>query len=247
MKNPIAFLLGLLVITGAAANPAMPGTARPEPPVLLLGEQHDAPEHRRLQRETVQALAGRGALAALALEMAESGSSTVGLSPQAGEDEVRQALRWKEEVWPWADYAPPIMAAVSAGVPVFGANLPRERMRAAMADVALDVLLPGPVLTAQQQAIRLGHCGLLPESQVGPMTRIQIARDRAMAQTVEQLRQDGKTVVLIAGAAHVNPELGVPQHLAPGLESRTVVLPPQPPPRDYCEDLRRRFAPQPAS
>src|SRR5690606_8785555 len=38
---------------------------------VLLGEQHDADLHRRLQREWVTALARQGALATLALEMAE--------------------------------------------------------------------------------------------------------------------------------------------------------------------------------
>ena len=35
--------------------------------VLLLGEQHDAPDHQRLQRDTVQWLAERGRLAVVVL------------------------------------------------------------------------------------------------------------------------------------------------------------------------------------
>lgn len=48
---------------------------------LLLGEQHDAPEHHAIERETVEALVARGHLAALALEMAEEGRSTAALAP----------------------------------------------------------------------------------------------------------------------------------------------------------------------
>ena len=51
--------------------------------VLLLGEQHDAPDHQRLQRETVAWLASRGQLAALVMEMAERGHSTQGLPRDA--------------------------------------------------------------------------------------------------------------------------------------------------------------------
>ena len=58
-----------------------------------------------------------------------------------------------------------------------------------MADGKLDGQLPGPALKAQQQAIRLGHCNMLPESQITPMTRVQIARDISMAQTLAAARQ----------------------------------------------------------
>jgi uncharacterized iron-regulated protein len=232
--------ISLLFLAACAMPPAATDLARSTTAALLLGEQHDAPEHHALQREVVQGLADRGVLAAVAMEMAEGGASTEGLSPQSGEDEVRRALRWDAQAWPWQDYAPAVMAAVGAGVPVVGANLPRERMLAAMNDAAFDQLLPGAALKAQQQAIRLGHCELLPESQIAPMTRMQVARDQAMARTIVQLLQPGKTVVLIAGAGHVDPQLGVPRHLPNGVEVRPVLLPVQAGPRrDYCEDMRR--------
>jgi uncharacterized iron-regulated protein len=107
---------------------------------------------------------------------------------------------------------------------VLGANLPRARMKDTMADVSLDVQLPGPALKAQQQAIRIGHCGQLPESQISPMTRIQIARDRAMAHTVTQAVTRGKTVVLVAGAGHADRTLGVPQHVPTDVKLRSVKL-----------------------
>ena len=98
------------------------------------------------------------------------------------------------KAWPWQDYGPAVMTAVRAGVPVLGANLPRDQMPASMNDSKLDVQLPGPALKAQQQAIRIGHCNLLPESQITPMTRVQIARDITMADTIHQLVFPGKTV-----------------------------------------------------
>ncbi len=232
----------LLFVTACASPPAILKDFAPaDTALLLLGEQHDAASHQRLQREVVQALASRGQLAALALEMTESGTSTAGLPARASEEEVRRVLRWDGAGWPWAAYGPAVMAAVAAGVPVTGANLPRERMRAAMADSSLDAALPGPALKAQQQAIRNGHCGLLPESQIAPMARVQIARDRAMASILEQLTVPGKTVVLIAGGGHADPALGIPLHLPAGLRSRSVILPPEPAQQDYCAQLRGRL------
>jgi uncharacterized iron-regulated protein len=119
------------------------------------------------------------------------------------------------------------MIAVRAGVTVLGANLPAAQRRAARDQRELDGLLPGPALKAQQQNIRLGHCGLLPEHQITPMTRIQIARDQAMAQTLIQAREKagtGKTVLLLAGAQHVDKSLGVPQHLKINIRSIAIGL-----------------------
>jgi uncharacterized iron-regulated protein len=209
------------------------------PDVLLLGEQHDAPTHQAQQLRVVEGLAGRGQLAALALEMAEQGRTTAGLAATATQEQVRAALAWDDAGWPWAAYAPAVMAAVRAGVPVVGANLPRARMRAAMGDEALDRLLAEPALAAQREAIRAGHCGMLPESQIAPMTRIQIARDRAMAEVLDRAASRGKTVVLISGAGHADPALGVPQYLPAKRRVQSLILPAQPPQRDYCEQLRR--------
>ena len=179
--------------------------------------------------------------------------------------EVRDALAWDGRGWPWADYGPVVMAAVRAGVPVLGGNLPRARMRAAMQDSALDTRLPPAAWAEQRERIREGHCGLLPESQITPMTRVQIARDMAMADTVVRALQPGRTVLLVAGNGHVQRGLGVPLHLPPKIKAKVVsarsekalpatnniaatasghdtdlVWPTAPqPPRDYCAELRR--------
>lgn len=257
MNRLVPLLLTTLLLLSGCTGPSLLGVVVPDAnadlldprsdtAVLLLGEQHDEPEHQRLQRKMVEALVARGVLAALALEMAESGTSTADLGSAADEAAVRTALRWDEPGWPWPRYAPAIMAAVRAGVPVVGANLPRANLRAAMADAALDAALPGPALKTQQQSIRIGHCGLLPESQIGPMTRVQIARDQSMAAILTRLAVPGKTVLLIAGGGHVDPAVGVPVFLPLALARKAVLLPaPADPKRDYCEDFRRSRSAQP--
>lgn len=209
---------------------------------LLLGETHDNPDHQRVHREVVEDLAARGELAALLLEMAEQGRTTKGwrsddskarlargepdpIDPKKlSERDVRSALNWDDRGWSWAAYKPVIMAAVRAGVPVVGANLPRSQLREAMQNRSFDTRLSGPSLKAQQQLIRTGHCDLLPETQVTPMTRMQIARDVAMAHAITIAVQTGKTVVLLAGSGHVDRLLGVPQHLPAHLNIKAVQL-----------------------
>ena len=57
---------------------------------------------------------------------------------------MQSVLKWNNKAWPWAAYGPAIMTAVRAGVPVMGANLPRESMRVAMRNAAVDTPLERP-------------------------------------------------------------------------------------------------------
>lgn len=225
---------GALLIAGCAGAPGTPPPtpAAPWPDrlqsllpadVLLMGEQHDAPDHQRLQREAVQWLAARGQLAAVVMEMAERGRSTAGLSRDATPDQARAALQWNEAAWPWEAYGPSVMAAVAAGVPVLGGNLPRSDLRAAMADSAWDRHLPPAALQRQHEALREGHCGLLPPAQIPPMARMQIARDASLARVAQQALRPGQTVLLLAGGGHVLRTLGVPTHWSADIRSKVAL------------------------
>ena len=250
--QPAGGTIAAATATAARVDALLPADA------LLIGEQHDAAEHQQIEQQVVAHLAGRGLLAALAIEMADAGVSTAKLKPTSTEQQVRNALRWNDKGWPWAAYGPAVMTAVRAGVPVLGANLPKAQMRSSMGDAKLDTQLPGPALKAQQQLIRLGHCNLLPESQITPMTRVQIAKDQAMAQTIEDVALPGKVVLLLAGNGHVNRQLGVPQHLPATLHAKAVHLragdatdkdsafdstwaTPRLAEKDYCAGLREQF------
>ena len=262
LRSALAALCAAALLQGCAWQPD--GVSRRVDALLpadivLMGEQHDADAHQRLQRALVLELGVRGQLAALALEMADQGRSTAGLAADASEMQVREALQWSQAGWPWERYAPVVMAAVRQGVPVVGANLPRASMRPAMADTRLDAHLPPARLEQQREAIRTGHCGLLPESQIAPMTRIQIARDAAMARTLQDARQPGKTVVLVAGGGHVRRDIGVPTHLPPDIRTRVVLAvagapdgsaggatdmvweTPRLPPKDHCAALQQQL------
>jgi uncharacterized iron-regulated protein len=231
-RRPVGagILLAALTLLAACATPPRPLepaesarlAALLPTDLLLLGEQHDAPAHQQLERQVVDWLAARGELAAVALEMAAQGHATTGLPRQASEAEVRAALDWQDAAWPWASYGPVVMAAVRAGVPVLGANLPRPGIRAAMADGSLEARLPPAALAEQHTRIREGHCNALPESQIGLMTRVQIARDLSMAQTLAKARDSGRVVLLVTGNGHVHRQLGVPWHLPADLKVKVL-------------------------
>lgn len=225
-------------------------------PVLIFGEQHDQPDQQRQVADAVQSLAARGRLAAVVLEMADRGRDTRQLPRDADEEQVRTALAWTG--WPWPTYSAVVMNAVRAGVPVLGGNAPKDQNRSAMADETLDQRVPDSARRKIAEAVRNGHCGLLPATQEPGMVRIQIARDLSLAGTLSRALADAKPdqqVLLLTGAQHASRDRGVPLHLPPGTalsvvmfgseshdlqadERRHAAITPQP---DPCIDLRRKL------
>jgi len=231
----------------------------PNAELILLGEQHDASEHQELARLSVEVLASKKALSALVLEMADAGVSTEGMPIESSEAAVRARLKWNEVGWPWSRYGPIVMQAVRAGVPVVGSNLPRSAMAAVMADDSWDNKVPSTVLAGHRERMIQGHCGLLPESQVPAMARIQVARDERMAQTASTWMRIGKSVLLLAGAEHVKKDRGIPLLLDAKSKGKVIVVwmqaavavkkdpaladldwqTPPVPFKDYCADMKK--------
>jgi uncharacterized iron-regulated protein len=216
--------------------------------LLLLGEQHDAPSHPSLHARAVQELIERRQLGALVLEMANTQARTDTREPQASEAQVQAALGWSAQAWPWAHYRAAIMAAVRAGVPVVGGNLAQPQLRAAMQAPAYASLFTAQAWQGHLDAIRTGHCNMLPPTQLEPMARAQVARDLEMANTLlSEARATlalGKTVVLMAGAGHLDPLLGVPfqlQRLAPEMPVRITLWPHEDTGQDYCAQFKQQM------
>jgi len=258
MLMPTPKFLPRLMLVALLACPLWAGAAR----LLIFGEQHDQPDQQRQVADEVQDLAAQGRLAAVVLEMAEAPHNTAALPREATPEQVRAALSWRG--WPWDAYAAVVMNAVRAGVPVWGGNLPRDAMRATMRDTSLDARVDDATRTALAEAVRSGHCNLLPATQEPGMVRIQVARDLSMARTIDRVAAGAApdtTVLLLTGAQHASRERGVPLHLLAaggwlphevrivmfgkpddGLqadERRSAVVTPQ---QDHCEGLRQRLS-----
>jgi uncharacterized iron-regulated protein len=196
--------------------------------------------------------------------MAPRTGSTASLARDASEDAVQQALQWQDAAWPWPRYRGVVMAAVRAGVPVLGGNLPRADMKQAMRNQNLDTHLPPEAWQRQLDAIREGHCGLLPDTQLPPMARIQLARDASMAEVAKAAIRPGKTVVLVAGRGHVLRGVGIPTWLPESAAAKVAVAQAGEtsvahesdvdwlqktdalPAKDHCAELREKFRNPPA-
>ena len=186
---------------------------------VVVGEQHDNPDHHALQLWLSRELAARRPQGSVLLEMLKPNQQTrvdqVRAETRAGRpplDAIR-ALAWQPG-WDWAMYGALVRYQLRQPYPLLAANLDREEiMRIYQQRPALQGQASTAAAVQQrlQRDIRESHCGLLPESQVPAMLAVQQQRDRRMA---EALLAAPRPSLLLAGAFHARKDLGVPLHLA---------------------------------
>tara|TARA_R110002072_G_scaffold11431_8_gene51658 strand:- start:4651 stop:5658 length:1008 start_codon:yes stop_codon:yes gene_type:complete len=194
---------------------------------ILLGERHDHPDQHRLQAWLVSRLVELGRRPTLAWEMLPQ-DRTPALDRYTGTaagfgDFVNWTQVWGDN---WALYQPIAEAALAADAPQVGADLTRQQKKAvgqtgfaALGRAEAQRLgLTQPFLDGAEARLRdsiaQAHCGLLPETALPAMAKVQRARDAAMADALLAARtRDGGPVVLIAGNGHVAPDYAVGWYL----------------------------------
>jgi uncharacterized iron-regulated protein len=187
-------------------------------PRVLVGEQHDNPDHHALQLWLLRQLAAQRPQGSLLMEMLnpdqQAKVDAAQAATRAGQPpaDAYQALSWQAN-WDWGIYGPLVTYALRQPYPLLSANLDRAQI---MQIYKQRPTLSGEASTTQRvQAtllddIRESHCGLLPEAQMPAMLAVQQQRDRRMA---ERLLAAPTPALLLAGAFHVRKDLGVPLHL----------------------------------
>ena len=187
-------------------------------PRVLVGEQHDNPDHHALQLWLLRELAAQRAQGSLLMEMlnpdqqarvdAAQAATRTGQPPA----DAFKALAWQANL-DWSVYGALVTYALRQPYPLLAANLDRAQI---MQIYKQRPVLTGAASTTQQvqatllEDIRESHCGLLPEAQMPAMLAVQQQRDRHMA---ERLMEAPLPALLLAGAFHVRKDLGVPLHL----------------------------------
>lgn len=187
-------------------------------PRVLVGEQHDNPDHHALQLWLLRALSAQREQGSVLLEMLNPNQQQAVESVRASyvngqpPTDLYAALNWQAN-WDWGLYGAIITYAVQQPWPLQSANLDRSEI--------MQLYAKPPALSGDQSTtpavqkvllgqIRESHCGLLPESQMAPMLAIQQQRDRRMA---ESILAAPEPALLFAGAFHVRRDLAVPLHL----------------------------------
>jgi len=191
--------------------------------VVLLGEVHDNAAQHALRVAALRQLIERGARPAIAFEQFD----------RERQSDIERARRERphdadyliaqggvSNDWDWKSYRPFVALALDFDLAIVAANLARaDAMQVAtrgwsaafdaktVQELRLDTL-PSDFRHKQEEAIALGHCGLLPVEMLAPRANAQIARDVAMAQSISPYFERG--VVLLAGNGHVRRDIGVP-------------------------------------
>lgn len=187
-------------------------------PRVLVGEQHDNPDHHALQLWLLQVLSDRRAQGSLLLEMINPDQQARVDTVKAGFSQLKEpadlpaALAWQSG-WDWALYGPIVRYALGQPYPLLSANLDTDEIKAIYTQVPV---LSGehstaPVVREQLlEQIRASHCGQLPEQHLPAMLAVQQQRDRRMAQ---RLLAAPQPALLFAGTYHARKDIGVPTHL----------------------------------
>jgi uncharacterized iron-regulated protein len=219
--------------------------------VLILGEVHDNPHHHEGQAEAVAGLRPT----AIVFEMlTQEQADAVVPAIRLDADALAAALGWDGSGWPdFAMYHPIFAAAPDAAV--YGAGVPREETRRAVAEGAaavlgadaasfgLDATLPEAEMAERVAEQREAHCDALPEDQLPGMVEAQRLRDAALARTVlRALDETGGPVAVITGNGHARRDRGIPAYLEaarPGLEIVSLGQFEEPPEGDVPFDFWR--------
>ncbi len=181
---------------------------------LLLGEQHDHPEHHRLQAEWITALAERQQLGSVALEMADhSQQSDLDDARGKGDTITPEALHWQTG-WPWALYGEVIATALNRAPAVAAADLTRDEQRQAYREGAPEGDLGDEHAAFMQDLLYESHCGQMPRNALGGMRQVQLARDQQMAQVLRRYTDATRTGVMLTGGIHARRDLGIPRWLS---------------------------------
>lgn len=190
--------------------------------VVIVGEVHDNPSHHIVQAKVAEAISPR----AVVFEMLRPADIPI-LAAHDTADAASEALGWSDRGWPAFTHYHQIIVAAEGAV-IFGADLPRSDIQAAISSSAGAVFSGDPVrygldqkLDPAQQSAReerqlAAHCDALPAEMLPGMVEVQRLRDAALAEAVVQATDlpGSGPVLVIAGNGHADREWGVPAALA---------------------------------
>lgn len=203
---------------------------------LLLGEQHDHPDHHQLQLWVLQQLAAAQRLGAVAMEMLNT-EQQAALDAQLtrGAQSTTSELQWPERAWPFANYQAQVQFALDHASRVVAADFSDSEKTALRQNTGAVTEYSAEHTDYLAELIVKSHCGMFTAERAKPAARMQIARDQQMAKQMLANTQNDKVNVLIAGAQHARNDIGVPLWLEeqPALSILLISVAESTNPQDY--------------
>lgn len=188
--------------------------------IVILGEQHDNPDHHARQAAWVEELQPK----VLVFEMLTPSQLRNTAEPWETQEELDEILGWSRTDWPSFDMYFPIFAAApqarwrAAGLTRFDLQRPLQQTLSEhhLAEIfGLDQPVDPAEQTAREKLQADAHCGALPEDVLPMMVNAQRLRDVALADAaLIALKHSGGPIVVITGNGHARTDWGVPAFIA---------------------------------
>jgi uncharacterized iron-regulated protein len=207
--------------------------------VVVVGEQHDQPQHHEAQRRVIAACGQAGPGLVVGLEMLTWDTQPTLDGLNRGELDIfafAAAVDWKT-AWgfDFALYAPLFSTGREVGARFVALNAPKDLVRALRKDgiegLSADDAARLPELDLGDALHRRWFEGIfrsaghpLKGEEVDGFYRAQVLWDEAMAdRTVAALQDGARQVVVVAGAGHVAAGRGIPQRVERRLDGERVL------------------------
>jgi uncharacterized iron-regulated protein len=198
--------------------------------ILILGEQHDAAAHHKLQAAAVREFAktGRDGTAVVFEQIRDDQQAGLDRFKAEGSKSVgdlKRFIAWDKSGWPKDIYDPLFKAVVDARLPIYPGDVPRASIMKAAKEgegalsasekkrLGLDVPLGAKFDAASIKEIEEAHCGALPKAAFPGMAYAQRYRDAHLADAALRASQRTGGAILIAGTGHARSDRGVPWYV----------------------------------
>jgi uncharacterized iron-regulated protein len=201
--------------------------------IVLLGENHDNPDHHRLQAWAISQIAkGREGKGAVVFEMigadqAAALDAFAATKPAAADAaKLGIAVKWQERGWPaFALYQPIAEAALAAHFTLHAGDAAQGTIRQVGKQgtqslgtdeekrLGLDHALSPALQDALLDDLYDSHCQMVDKAKLGPMANVQRFRDATLAANLMSASEGGRIAILIAGDGHVRKDRGAPLYL----------------------------------
>ena len=200
---------------------------------VLLGEQHDNPDHHSHQAKVAYWATKARPSSVIAFEMLND-PQKVKLADFSNTSRLAISLDWANSGWPSFEYYAPIFdVALAHQSTILAANPSKEDIMGTMTNgmthpalTTIDVTRPFPenLQSELNQEIIDSHCGYANPEMTEMMSTVQRFKDAWMAHQLLEHGSKNAPAVLIAGSGHTRKDRGVPWYFNETEKKNSLVI-----------------------